>query len=72
LPRCGVAKIRGLEFEFVRATEAAEIASGRFVGLGDTNAADQAAVDAMRVVLDDVDARPRRSTMPMRCCVSIR
>ena len=44
-----------IEFEFVRATEAAAIASGRLVGLGDKNAVDQAAVDAMRLVLGDVD-----------------
>jgi fructose-1,6-bisphosphatase II len=44
-----------IEFEFVRATEAAAIASARLVGLGDKNAVDQAAVDAMRVVLGDVD-----------------
>ena len=44
-----------IEFEFVRATEAAAIAAGRLVGLGDKNGVDQAAVDAMRLVLGDVD-----------------
>jgi fructose-1,6-bisphosphatase II len=44
-----------IELEFVRATEAAAIASARMVGLGDKNAVDQAAVDAMRKVLGDVD-----------------
>ncbi len=44
-----------IEFEFVRATEAAAIASARLVGLGDKNAVDQAAVDAMRKILGVVD-----------------
>jgi fructose-1,6-bisphosphatase II len=44
-----------IEFEFVRATEAAAIAAARMVGLGDKNGVDQAAVDAMRAVLGDVD-----------------
>ena len=44
-----------IEFEFVRATEAAAIAAARLVGLGDKNGVDQAAVDAMRMVLGDVD-----------------
>jgi fructose-1,6-bisphosphatase II len=44
-----------IEFEFVRATEAAAIAAARLVGRGDKNAVDQAAVDAMRAVLGDVD-----------------
>jgi fructose-1,6-bisphosphatase II len=44
-----------IEFEFVRATEAAAIAAARLVGLGDKNGVDQAAVDAMREVLADVD-----------------
>ncbi|MBV9439453.1 MAG: class II fructose-bisphosphatase [Candidatus Eremiobacteraeota bacterium] len=40
-----------LEYEFVRATEAAAIAAGRLVGLGDKNAVDGAAVEAMRSAL---------------------
>jgi fructose-1,6-bisphosphatase II len=44
-----------IEFEFLRSTEAAAIASGRLVGRGDKIAVDQAAVDAMRAVLGDVD-----------------
>jgi fructose-1,6-bisphosphatase II len=40
-----------LEYSFVRATEAAAIASGRLVGLGDKNAVDGAAVEAMRTAL---------------------
>jgi fructose-1,6-bisphosphatase II len=44
-----------IEFEFLRATEAAAVVSGRQVGLGDKNGVDQAAVDAMRAVLGDVD-----------------
>ncbi len=37
-----------IEFEFLRATEAAAMASGRLVGRGDKKAIDGAAVDAMR------------------------
>src|SRR3989339_172417 len=39
---------RNLALETVRATEAAAISSSRLMGMGDNNAADQAAVDAMR------------------------
>ncbi|MGM0688927.1 MAG: class II fructose-bisphosphatase [Bacillota bacterium] len=45
---------RELSLEFVRVTEAAALASGRLMGLGDKEAADQAAVDAMRAVFDTV------------------
>jgi fructose-1,6-bisphosphatase II len=46
---------RNLGFELVRATEAAAIQAGRWMGRGDKNAADQSAVDAMRVALEHVD-----------------
>ena len=39
---------RNLALEVVRVTEAAALAAGRFVGLGDRNAADEAATSAMR------------------------
>jgi fructose-1,6-bisphosphatase II len=45
---------RNLALELVRVTEAAALASARMVGRGDKEGADQAAVDAMRVVLDTV------------------
>jgi fructose-1,6-bisphosphatase II len=45
---------RNLAMELVRTTEAAALAAARMVGRGDKNGADQAAVDAMRVVLDTV------------------
>jgi fructose-1,6-bisphosphatase II len=45
---------RNLALELVRTTEAAALASARLVGMGDKEAADQAAVDAMRLVLDGV------------------
>ena len=45
---------RLLAMEFVRVTEAAAIAAARLMGRGDKDAADQAAVDAMRRVLDTV------------------
>src|SRR6476659_2062068 len=46
---------RNLAFELVRVTEAAAYAAARWMGRGDKNAADQAAVDAMRNALDGVD-----------------
>jgi fructose-1,6-bisphosphatase II len=46
---------RNLALELVRVTEAAALASARWVGRGDKIAADQAAVDAMRHVLDTVE-----------------
>src|SRR3954468_17105589 len=45
---------RNLALELVRVTAAAALASARWVGRGDKIAADQAAVDAMRHVLDSV------------------
>jgi fructose-1,6-bisphosphatase II len=45
---------RNLALELVRVTEAAAMAAGRWVGRGDKLAADQAAVDAMRLMLDTV------------------
>jgi len=45
---------RNLALELVRVTEAAAMGAGRWVGRGDKIAADQAAVDAMRFVLDSV------------------
>src|SRR3954464_6572842 len=45
---------RNLALELVRVTEAAAMGAGRWVGRGDKNAADQAAVDAMRAMLDPV------------------
>lgn len=46
---------RNFALEFVRVTEMAAIASARLMGRGDEKAADQAAVDAMRSILDSVD-----------------
>ncbi|MBA2608830.1 MAG: class II fructose-bisphosphatase [Actinobacteria bacterium] len=45
---------RNLAMELVRVTEAAALAASRWMGRGDKNGADGAAVDAMRVVLDTV------------------
>src|SRR5437899_1402337 len=45
---------RNLAMELVRVTEAAALAASRFVGRGDKEGADGAAVDAMRIVLDSV------------------
>jgi len=46
---------RNLALELVRVTEAAALASGRFMGRGDKEGADGAAVNAMRIVLQTVD-----------------
>mgnify|MGYP002654501890 CR=1 FL=1 len=46
---------RNLALELVRATEAAAIRAHPFIGKGDKNAADKAAVDAMRAFLGTVD-----------------
>ena len=45
---------RNLALELVRVTEAAALAAAREIGRGDKEGADQAAVDAMRNVLDTV------------------
>src|SRR5205814_1704354 len=45
---------RNLAMELVRVTEAAAMAAGRWVGKGQKESADQAAVDAMRRMLDTV------------------
>ena len=45
---------RNLGMELARVTEAAALAGGRWLGRGDKNAADGAAVDAMRRVLNTV------------------
>jgi fructose-1,6-bisphosphatase II len=45
---------RNLALELVRVTEAAALAGARWMGRGDKEAADQAAVDAMRFMMDTV------------------
>ena len=45
---------RNLALELARTTEAAALAAARWMGRGDKNGADGAAVDAMRIVLDTV------------------
>src|SRR6059058_2149875 len=45
---------RNLALELVRVTEAAAMAAGRWIGRGDKEDADQAAVDGMRAMLDTV------------------
>ena len=46
---------RNLAMELVRVTEAAALAAGRWLGRGDKEGADKAAVDAMRVVLNTIE-----------------
>ncbi|MGP3706208.1 class II fructose-bisphosphatase [Gordonia paraffinivorans] len=48
---------RNLAMELVRVTEAAALAAGRWVGRGDKNSGDGAAVDAMRQLLSTVSMR---------------
>jgi fructose-1,6-bisphosphatase II len=50
---------RELALEFVRVTEAAAVAAGRWMGKGEKNLADQAAVDAMREAFDSVSIQGR-------------
>src|SRR5205814_2849499 len=45
---------RNLAMELVRVTEAAALAASRWMGRGDKEGADGAAVDAMRIVLQSV------------------
>ncbi|MDX6650072.1 MAG: fructose,6-bisphosphatase, partial [Solirubrobacteraceae bacterium] len=45
---------RNLALELVRVTEYAALAAARLIGMGDKEAADQAAVDAMRLMLDTI------------------
>lgn len=48
---------RSLSIEFSRVTEAAALAALQWIGRGDKNAADAAAVKAMRTVLNQMDIR---------------
>lgn len=52
--RSGAKPDRNLALELVRVTEAAAMAAGRWVGKGEKESADGAAVDAMRVLLETV------------------
>src|SRR6059036_1157386 len=49
-----IAPDRNLALELVRVTESAALSCARWVGRGDKEAADQAAVDGMRAMLDTV------------------
>jgi len=51
----GRSPTRNLAMELVRVTEAAALAAGRWVGRGDKISADQAAVDAMRLMLNTIE-----------------
>lgn len=53
----GEAPDRNLALELVRVTEAAAMAAGRWVGRGDKNGGDGAAVDAMRKLINSVSMR---------------
>jgi len=46
---------RNMALELVRATEAAAMAAGRWMGRGDKNASDNAAVKGMRFMLDTIE-----------------
>jgi len=52
--RSGTKPDRNLALELVRVTEAAALAAARWVGRGEKESADGAAVDAMRLLLDTV------------------
>ncbi|MBE7432639.1 MAG: class II fructose-bisphosphatase [Anaerolineales bacterium] len=51
----GATPTRNLALELARVTEAAAMMAGRFMGRGDKEGADQAAVNAMRLILGTVD-----------------
>ena len=53
-PTPSTAPDRNLAMELVRVTEAAALAAGKWIGKGQKESADQAAVDAMRLMLDTV------------------
>src|SRR5690242_6061910 len=53
-PHTPEAPDRNLALELVRVTEAAAMSAGRWVGRGDKNGGDQAAVDAMRKLIGTV------------------
>ena len=69
---------RNLALELVRVTEAAALASARFMGRGDAHMVDQSAVDAMRIALQSVDMEGRvvigegeKDNAPMLFCGEI-
>ena len=51
----GATPTRNLALELARVTEAAAMLAGRYMGRGDKEAADQAAVNAMRLILGTID-----------------
>ncbi|WP_309383153.1 class II fructose-bisphosphatase [Paludisphaera borealis] len=53
-PRLQVTPDHNLALDLVRTTEAAALAAARWVGRGDKNAADKAAVDAMRLLFNSM------------------
>jgi len=68
---------RGLVLDAVRVTEIAAIAAWALVGRGDEKAADQAAVDAMRTALNDLDVDGEivigeGERDEARCCLSVK
>jgi fructose-1,6-bisphosphatase II len=54
-PANGSKPDRNLALELVRATEAAALAASKWMGRGDKDASDRAAVEAMRLILAEVD-----------------
>lgn len=53
------APVKNLALELVRVTEAGALASARWLGKGDKNAGDQAAVDAMRLSFNSMEIKGR-------------
>ncbi len=50
---------RNLALDFVRITEAAALASARWLGRGDKESGDKAAVDAMRITFNSLNVQGR-------------
>lgn len=68
---------RNLALELVRVTEAAALASGRWVGRGMKNEGDGAAVDAMRKLINSVQMRGvvvigEGEKTKLRCCSTVK
>ena len=61
---------RNLALELVRVTETAAMAAAPWVGRGEKNFADKAAVEAMRAMINTVDMRAKRTTLP--CCTMVK
>ena len=54
---------KNIALDLVRVTEAAALAAARFIGRGDKDSVDAAAVDAMRIAFQGIHVRDRKSVV---------